>query len=192
MFWPRKREWKDWDVLERVTYVAQLTAPLAFLATVGFSYLSWWEARHTQEIQERLFLAENGPGLTLRDVELLASDVPTLILVVENVGASTGSQVCVDVTVHDDSVARTRLGTTCSWPAYPSLRPKETFRYPFPLRERQIQALGSVVPAEARLLRSVAPGTGCTGAARVLLVSIRFQDVLENVHGELEQVLLCG
>ena len=82
-------------LLDKATFIAQVSAPLALLATVVFSWLSYKEMRETAQIQKDIFAAQNAPNIKLSRISLSdAENGREIFLNVKNNGGSIAFNVC--------------------------------------------------------------------------------------------------
>ena len=52
------KEWKQWNSIEKATFIAQIATSAAFFGSSIFSYYSWQEAKGSREDQRAFFISE--------------------------------------------------------------------------------------------------------------------------------------
>lgn len=81
-------------MLEKATYIAQLSAALSLLPTVVFAWLGWREVRSSRIEQMQFFVAEKAPEIDISSIKIIRSDGNDVLTVfVKNVGASPARPV---------------------------------------------------------------------------------------------------
>ena len=198
----QKQQWKQLNLLEKWTFVAQVTVPISLLVTVLFSYLSWREARTAQQLakdaqeQERSFwIAQNPPQLELTGGQMLESTAgPMLFLYMKNVGDSAARSPCAEIRLltFKPAYEETLLSTNCGQDnpyARTMLRKGEGVTYNFPQR--------GYLPFRPTVIRIWRPDEPhkfekCAGRSASLLVALRFTDVADQPYRNVRQVQLCA
>lgn len=193
---PKRTEWKKWGALNRATYLAQLLAPVSLIVASMFSYLSWREARHSSELQQTLFAAQNSPRLTLANVRVSSTagkdPAPALLFALKNEGESDAQSACLDLLDSDLKPLTVNCETKGPFGAW-FLGKQEVFTYVLPIRANTGRRLG-VTPREARVLKQDQSFVPCAAHEEggIIIASYRYSDVLGTKRQMVEQVLLCG
>ena len=196
---PSKQEWSAWSALEKIGYVAQITAPLtllvtvlSLLATVSFSFYSWRESARAAELQKELFVAQNSPDISLEAVAVSQPTTdPLIVLTLKNVGESVAHSLCVFVFVPP----RTKISHSCDKgsPFEHAFLPKaQEFEYPIIVRGELVPVLG-FAPTSGKVLRLADTDRSCPdNNIGLVTVAETFNDALGGEHARLFALLLCG
>jgi len=190
---PKAKEWRRWSALDKATYLAQLLAPISLIIGSIFSYLSWREAHAAQEVQQRLFIAENGPNIEIDTINLTPSDGGKVVaLTMKNVGGSNSHGLCfqfyadyvkpIDSSPCDDKDPFSNI----------LIRPGSTTTYLMPV---WVLRRGGALDFDPTTVNVQAPGKAiepCAGPSAVVLVTYSYTDVLGHDQGGIEQFRLCG
>lgn len=190
---PRVKEWRRWSTLDKATYLAQLLAPISLIIGSTFSFLSWREAHAAQEMQQRLFLAENGPNLALDRINLVPSGQGRAVaLTFKNVGGSESRGLCtqfyadyvhpIDQHQCDDSDPFANV----------KVRPGSTTTYLMPVSVLRRGKALNFEPTRVEVLIRGEEIDPCVGPSAVVVTSYSYEDVLGTMQGGLEQFRLCG
>lgn len=192
---PKKVEWKDWSTLDRITYLAQVAVVVTLFATSWFSYATWQEAKAARQAQEAMFSAQNGPlvHLVRASIEENFRGRRTLMLTFANAGGSVARNTCATIRTRNGAVIHDYCTEQSSQIA--ALRPSQSFFYSPPIATREAQAIGFMPAAAAT--RQVGEEVvrcdvgGVDGRLNMLVVTIRYQDVLNQQLTENAEVALC-
>lgn len=153
--------------------------------------LSWQETRRALEIQEKLFVAQDGPRLELVNVDLQWAEERALIIEFKNEGGSDALQVCSVYARWDSDWQSDNCGPNFSPKGTVLVRRGRTLRYL--LDDGQvIDAVGGV-PTSARLGPFLSLDDACPqGETPALLVfNLAYSDILGNASDSAGQVLVC-
>lgn len=185
------KEWSRWGSLNKATFIAQLLAPIALLATVVFGFLSWREAHLAFELQKRLFVAQSAPRLEVSAVTFttdVASE-PVMVITLKNTGESDALHACF-VTLEFNS---NKLGGTCApsdtvggW----NIRRDASFTYLIPIRKILGQPFG-FAPIDGTVEHIDQSKRTCKGKSGAFFVLYRYGDALGELHSGLDQLSLC-
>ncbi len=176
---PKRTEWKSWNTLEKVTYVAQLAAALALLPTVVFAYLGWREARLARDDQTQFFLAEKSPYLEVSDVGISTG---LLNLELNNTGDSIAKGITLQVLIIDPKSGRVEPLQLLDLYAKAPLAVQKGHKLAIPVQSNiELQKALGFMPSEVRLydLKTV---DNSGQAQPVLNVIVEYVDVRERPH----------
>ena len=79
------KQWRDWDLLQRSSFLAQSATAAALVITVIFSWATWREANQARLDTAALFFAEKAPLIEVTDVRL---DGDSIRVMLRNAGES--------------------------------------------------------------------------------------------------------
>ena len=194
------RDWAKWTPMEKVTYLAQLAAPLTLLATVIFSYLSWREAVEARHVasaandqQQRFFISQNPPQIDLVSASAAEAGGKTWVfLTFKNIGGSEARSPCA--TIHGDlklggrSVEPTSCGGGGGNP-YENRTVARNGTYLF----YTPQSFLSVVPERFTVWRPGDPDPECKSKhSDVLLIDVNYYDLTGTKRSNYDQLMVCG
>lgn len=187
MVLPTTDLWKKWNALDKATYIAQLSAPIALVVTVIFSFLAWQEAKIARKEQRDFFLSQNAPELVLSGARIVQTykDTRVLTLEISNIGETTAHDICVQVF---ELIEYTMYADTCEegaklWNRF-TIRGGRSESLPLVNVEQVEEGLG-YIPSEAAIFSfGEAPEEFKTN----ILVSVNYVDPGGNQIGLLESI----
>lgn len=190
---PTAREWRRWSALDRATYLAQLLAPISLIIGSTFSYLSWREAHAAQEVQQRLFVAENGPNLAINTVSLVPSDAGKVVaLTLKNLGGSDSRGLCIEFFAdYVRPIDQSPCGKDSPFRNV-LVRPGSTTTYLMPVWVLRRGKALNFEPTQVEVLNPGKEAAPCGGPSAVVLTTYDYSDVLGGTQSGIEQLRLCG
>jgi hypothetical protein len=195
---PSRNDWRNWDAMQKVTYVAQLLVPVSLMVTVLFSYLTWRESRIARELEKQLFAAQSAPQVRITGIFFpdTGGGQRPMMLGLKNEGDSTAEAVCVKVTGLFGPA--TVFWDSCA-DGSGRLRLRKNEARAVPVLARAPRGVLDFVPARAAIAgldKPAAPQSAASLCGSLpgdnWVITVSFRDALGKSDSLREVIMVCG